>query len=73
MSEDEDNEMGFVLEMQVNDLAAKFYMAQGRVYDPDLKFKESSYPEEVGCWNKACIAYCHIQEDPWFMQFQVEL
>ena len=73
MCEEDQVELGVLLRLSINNLAALFYQSNGRIYDPDINFSGSSHPEEVGCWNKALVAYAHIQEDDWYLQFQVGL
>lgn len=70
--EDEEKELGILLEMDVNRLAATFYHMNGRVFDPKINFRESFHPEEKGCWNKAIAAYAFINKDDFYLQFQVE-
>lgn len=67
----EDEELGVFMSRKVNTLAALFYQSQNRVFSPKLDFKNSSHPEETGCWNKAIIAYSFINEDSDFLKYQV--
>lgn len=71
MEEEEDNELGVLLKAELNMLAALFYQSDGRVLLPELDFSSSLHAEESGCWNKACIAYSVINNDNWYLQFQV--
>lgn len=71
LEEEEDNELGVLLKAELNTLAALFYQSDGRMFFAELDFSSSQHGEEVGCWNKACIAYSVINSDSWFLQFQV--
>jgi|GEM_PF-4885731 len=65
------NKLGFLLEKRINTLAALFYQSNGRVFSPELDFKNSSHPEEYGCWNKAVIAHSFINSDTELLEHQV--
>ncbi len=65
------DELGIMMERKINTLAALLYQSNGRVFSPDNNFRESNHPEEYGCWNKAIIAYSYINNDSWFLEYQV--
>lgn len=66
-----EEELNAIMRMEINALAATFYQMSGRIFMPDFDFSKATHPEETGCWNKACVAFAHIQKDKWFLQFQV--
>ncbi len=66
----EDEELSSILEKKINRLAATFYQMNGRKFLPDLDFRNSSHPEEYGCWNRALVSYAWHNEDDWYLQFQ---
>ena len=67
----EDDELCFLMVRNINTLAAAFYESNGRVFDPNIDFKNSNHPEEKGCWNKSIIAHSFINKDPGLLKFQV--
>ncbi|MBL4664290.1 MAG: hypothetical protein JKY22_12235 [Flavobacteriaceae bacterium] len=67
----EDDELGVFFAQKINVLAALFYQSQNRVFNPKIDFKNSSHPEEIGCWNKAIIAHSFINEDTGLLKHQV--
>lgn len=42
------------------ELARKFYLMMGCKVEGGYRFDLASHPQEVGCWNMACVAYDHI-------------
>ena len=44
-----------------NALARMFYASMGYAVPPGYRFDQATHPQEVGCWNMACIAYDHIE------------
>ena len=58
------------LEEKINTLAAHFYQMNGRVFRPDIDFRNSNHPEEVRCWNMAVVAHAVINDDPELLKFQ---
>jgi len=66
-----ENEIGFIFRKRINHLAALFYQSQGREFDPEIDFKNSTHPEERGCWNKAVIAHAFINDDNDLLEHQV--
>ena len=65
------DELGVLMERKINTLAALFYQSNGREFLPKHNFREANHPEEYGCWNKAVIAYSFINNDPEFLEHQV--
>jgi len=63
--------LGFMFTNRINHLAALFYQSQGRKFDPEIDFKNSTHPEEKGCWNKAIIAHAFINDDNDLLKYQV--
>jgi hypothetical protein len=47
---------------EINRLAAELYATSGRIFLPDSDFYGSRHPEEQGCFYKACLAFCYIEE-----------
>jgi len=68
---DEEEELGFLMNRQINNLAAAFYQSDGRQFLPELDFKNSSHSEERGCWNKSIIAHAFINNDTELLKHQV--
>ena len=65
-------ELGFIMEKQIRHLAALFYQSDCRKFLPDLDFKNSCHPEEIGCWNKAIIAYSVLNNDEGLLNHQAK-
>ena len=45
----EDDELNIFMEEKINILAALFYQMNGRVFSPEIDFRNSSHPEERRC------------------------
>ena len=71
MSKKKQEDLPTIFRMQINALAALFYQSDGRVFAPDIDFRNSTHPEEVGCWNKAIIAHSFINKDYDLLKYQV--
>ena len=65
-----DEGLGFILSAEINALAAMFYEMSGREFLPELDFKNSTHPEEFGCWNKAIVAFAYINKDNDLLKYQ---
>jgi hypothetical protein len=65
------DELNLFMTKRINTLAALFYKSQGRVLDYEIDFKNSTHPEEQGCWNKSIIAHSFINNDSDLLKHQV--
>ena len=66
----DDDELGLCMETQINLLAAHFYQMNGRMFKPDIDFRNSNHPEEIACWNMSIAAHAFINHDPELLTFQ---
>lgn len=44
-----------------NELAREFYRCMGYVRPDGYRFDKATHPQEILCWNMACLAYDHIE------------
>ena len=67
----EDDELGFIFKMEINQLASSFYIMMGKSAGDNFDFSASTHPEEFGCWNMAVVAYAFIRKDNDLLKHQV--